>query len=52
MHDPAFPQWVKDVQAMPAEKQLEAVSKKLVELSPGFDGKLFHHATAAKGKES
>ncbi len=40
MHDPAFPQWMKDVQAMPAEKQIEAVSKKLVELNPGFDGKL------------
>ncbi len=40
MHDPAFPQWVKDVQAMSAEKQIEAVSKKLVELNPGFDGKL------------
>jgi len=40
MHDPAFPQWVKDVQAMPAEKQLEAFSKKLMELNPGFDGKL------------
>jgi Leucine-rich repeat (LRR) protein len=37
---PAFEQWVKDVQAMPAEKQLETVSKKLVELNPGFDGKL------------
>ena len=40
MHDPAFPQWVKDVQAMPAEKQIEAFSKKLMELNPGFDGKL------------
>jgi len=40
MHDPAFPQWVKDVQALPADKQLEAVSKKLMELNPGFDGKL------------
>jgi serine/threonine protein kinase/Leucine-rich repeat (LRR) protein len=40
MHDPAFPQWMKDVQAMPAEQQIEAVSKKLVELNPGFDGKL------------
>lgn len=39
MHDPAFPQWLKDVQSLPAEKQLEAVSKKLVELNPGFDGK-------------
>ena len=26
---------------MPAEKQVEAVSKKLQELNPGFDGKLF-----------
>ena len=26
---------------MPAEKQIEAVSSKLVELNPGFDGKLF-----------
>ena len=37
---PAFQQWMKDVQAMPAEKQIEAVSKKLVELNPGFDGKV------------
>ncbi len=37
---PAFQQWIKDVQAMPAEKQVEAVSKKLKELNPGFDGKL------------
>lgn len=36
----AFEQWVKDVHAMPAEQQVEAVSKKLVELNPGFDGKL------------
>ena len=40
MHDPAFPQWVQDVQVMPAEKQLEAVSKKLRDLNPKFDGKL------------
>jgi len=38
MHDPAFPQWIAQVQAMPAEEQIEAVSKKLVELNPGFDG--------------
>ena len=25
---------------MPAEKQIEAVRKKLMELNPGFDGKL------------
>lgn len=29
---------MKEVQAMPAEKQIEAVSKKLMELNPGFDG--------------
>ncbi len=36
----AFEQWTKDVAAMPAEQQVEAVSKKLVELNPGFDGKV------------
>ena len=40
MHDPAFSQWLKEVQAMGAQQQLEAVSKKLVELNRGFDGKL------------
>ena len=39
-HAPAFPQWMKDVQAMPAEEQIEAVSKKLMELNPGFDGRV------------
>jgi len=37
---PAFQAWVKATQALPAEQQIEAVSKKLVELNPGFDGKL------------
>ena len=36
----AFQQWMKDVAAMPAERQIEAVVKKLVELNPAFDGKL------------
>jgi serine/threonine protein kinase/Leucine-rich repeat (LRR) protein len=40
---PAFQQWMKDVQAMPAEKQVEAVSKKLMELNPGFDGRVTGH---------
>ena len=31
---------MKATQALPAEKQIEAVSKKLMELNPGFDGKL------------
>lgn len=37
---PAFQQWLKETQALPADKQLEAVSKKLMELNPGFDGKI------------
>ena len=31
---------MKSVAAMPAEKQVEAVIKKLMELNPGFDGKV------------
>ena len=38
---PALAAWMKAVAAMPAEKQIEAVSKKLMELNPGFDGKLW-----------
>ena len=33
---------MKDVAAKPAEKQLEAVAKKLQELNPRFDGKETH----------
>ena len=40
INDPAFQAWMKSVQALPAEKQVEAVSKKLMELNPGFDGKV------------
>ena len=32
--------WVKQVSALPAEKQVEAVAAKLKELNPGFDGKV------------
>jgi tRNA A-37 threonylcarbamoyl transferase component Bud32 len=39
---PAFQQWRKDVAALAAEKQIEAVVKKLQELNPGFDGKELH----------
>jgi hypothetical protein len=35
---PAFQAWMKKVQAMSAEEQVKAVSRKLVELNPGFDG--------------
>ena len=45
MHAPEFEQWRKDTAAKPAEEQLAAVSKKLMELHPGFDGKF----TSAKG---
>jgi hypothetical protein len=38
--DPVFQQWVKETQSLPAAQQIEAVSKKLVELNPEFDGKL------------
>ena len=37
---PAFQQWMKATQALSAEQQIEAVSKKLMELNPGFDGKV------------
>ncbi|MDB5341044.1 MAG: hypothetical protein JWN70_6663 [Planctomycetaceae bacterium] len=35
---PGFDEWVKEVAELPADKQLEAVSKKLVESNLGFDG--------------
>jgi len=37
---PGFDPWFKEVSALPAEEQLESVRKKLVELNPGFDGKV------------
>ena len=37
---PAFQAWMKATQVLPAEQQIEAVSKKLMELNPGFDGKV------------
>lgn len=40
IRDPAFQQWMNDVAAMPAEQQVDAVSAKLVEWNPGFDGKI------------
>ena len=39
LKDPAFQQWMKEVAALPAEKQVEVVVKRLRELNPGFDGK-------------
>ncbi len=35
-----FQQWMTSVAAMPAEQQVEAVSKKMIELNPKFDGVL------------
>jgi hypothetical protein len=37
--DPAFQQWMKDIAALPVGEQTAAVSKKLTELNPGFDGR-------------
>src|SRR5262245_1355337 len=34
--------WIKQVQKLPADKQVVAVIGKLKELNPGFDGKLSH----------
>ncbi len=39
-NDPAFEQWVKSTAALPPQQQLDAFSKKMIELNPGFDGKL------------
>ncbi len=47
---PAFQAWMKQVAALPAEKQIEAVSKKLIELNPGFDGKLVGEFSNSKPK--
>ena len=48
INDPAFQAWVKATQALPAEKQVEAVSKKLMELNPGFDGKAQAAASSSR----
>jgi serine/threonine protein kinase/Leucine-rich repeat (LRR) protein len=47
LHEPedkqqALAAWTKDVAALPAEKQPEAVAAKLQELNPGFDGQIQH----------
>ncbi|MDB5336878.1 MAG: hypothetical protein JWN70_2497 [Planctomycetaceae bacterium] len=40
MASASFQTWMRDTAALPADKQVEAVSKKLVALNPGFDGKI------------
>jgi Leucine-rich repeat (LRR) protein len=40
--DPGFKQWMSNVAAMPAEKQVEAVVERLRILNPDFDGKESH----------
>ena len=40
---PKFRAWMEEVAALSPEKQLEAVSKKLMELNPRFDGTLTKH---------
>ncbi len=37
---PGFGPWTREVAALSAEKQVEAVAKKLQELNPGFDGSM------------
>lgn len=44
---PAFQKWRKDIAAEPAEKQVDAVVKKLQNLNPGFDGKETHVVAGA-----
>lgn len=41
-NDPAFQEWAKKVAELPADKQVEAVAKKLVELNPGSKGVVSH----------
>src|SRR5262245_10439984 len=36
----SFDQWTRKVAALSANQQVEAVTRKLVELNPGFDGKV------------
>jgi serine/threonine protein kinase len=40
LNAPSFEAWMQTVATMPAEKQVEALSKKLMELNPGFDGRM------------
>jgi hypothetical protein len=40
MHDPAFPQWMRDVQALAPQQQIDRVRQKLKDLNPAFDGLL------------
>ncbi len=40
--DPAFLKWVNEIGELSAEKQIMAVTMKLQELHPGFDGALSH----------
>ena len=44
LDDPEFIKWTTEVSALPAERQLEAVARKLKELNPKFDGKFVSHA--------
>jgi serine/threonine-protein kinase len=43
--------WIKSVASLPVEKQVEAVSKMLLELNPGFDGKVTHRIDKNKVTE-
>ncbi|MBA4017129.1 MAG: hypothetical protein C0483_08155 [Pirellula sp.] len=54
LQDPGFEPWLREVQGLPIDRKMEAVSKKLRELNPGFDGVLLNaemnqNAAAADG---
>jgi Leucine-rich repeat (LRR) protein len=46
LRDPAIRTWARDVAALPAEQQINAVVKKLQQLNPAFDGKEKHKIEA------
>ena len=39
--DPDFQKWTTQVTTLPAQQQIESVARKLQQLNPGFDGKVF-----------
>ena len=45
---PGFSDWVRSVEALPPDEQIVEVSKKMMELNPGFDGRLAGFGGRAK----
>ena len=42
LQHPAYQQWMKQIVALPPDRQVDAVAKRLQELNRGFDGKVTH----------